>query len=263
MISIKNEIPNSVLKEFLDSKHEQYNTISFIEEDPISIPHSFSKKEDIEISGFIAAILSWGNRKTIINKSKELISIMDNSPYDFVLNHKEYELKRFKNFKHRTFTSEDCIFFIQSLQNIYINHSGLENVFQSDSENSINSIKSGLINFRWIFFELEHLQRTQKHIANILKNASAKRLNMFLRWMVRNDGRGVDFGIWNSFSPSALYCPLDVHTGNVSRKLGLLTRKIDDWLAVEELTNNLRSFDVKDPVKYDFALFGLGRYEDF
>ncbi len=243
------------IKNLLDKKYLEFNNINFIKNDPIQIPKMFSKKEDIEISGFLTSIIAWGQRKTIINNAKKLINLMDNSPYDFIIDHKPNDLKRFENFKHRTFNADDCIFFITSLQNIYKNHKGLENTFFiKDNKNIINSIDK----FRNIFFEIEHLRRSQKHISNVRKNSAAKRINMFLRWMIRNDNNNVDFGLWNNFLPSQLLMPLDVHTSNVSRKLGLLERKQNDLKAVVELTENLKKFDKNDPVKYDFALFGLG-----
>lgn len=252
---------NLDLKEFLDKKVEQYNNVAFIETDPISIPHKFTRKEDIEISAFLAATIAWGQRKTIIKNANHLIEFMDNSPYDFVLNSSEQDLKPFSKFVHRTFNGDDAIYFISSLINIYKNHGGLENVFMK-SYNKTKSVSEALIYLREIFFELPHLSRNTKHFSNVAKNSSAKRLNMLLRWFVRKDNTGVDFGIWENVSPSDLYVPLDVHTGNVARKLGLLTRKQSDWKAVEELTHNLRQFDADDPIKYDFALFGLGVFEN-
>ena len=243
------------IKLLLDSKYLEFNNIDFIKNDPIQIPKMFSKKQDIEISAFLTSIIAWGQRKTIINNAKKLMHFMDNSPYDFIVNHKPSDLKPFGNFKHRTFNSDDCIFFITSLQSIYKNYKGLENVFFiQDDKNIINSIAR----FREIFFEPEHLQRSEKHISNVRKNSAAKRINMFLRWMVRNDNKNVDFGIWTKILPEQLLIPLDVHTSTVSRKLGLLTRKQNDLKAVTELTENLKLFDKTDPVKYDFALFGLG-----
>lgn len=250
------------IKEFLEEKYHFYNTPRFIEDDPISIPHQFTKAEDIEIAGFLAATIAWGQRKTIIKNANLLMQWMDYSPHEYLLNAREDDLTRFSEFKHRTFNGVDCIFFIRSLQNIYKNYGSLKFLVLKDYKSSKNLEKS-IIEFRDIFFELPHLPRTQKHFANILKKASAKRLNMYLRWMVRNDGRGVDFGIWNDIDKKDLYLPLDVHTGNVARKLGLLKRKQNDWLAVEEVTAALREFDSEDPIKYDFALFGLGAYEKF
>ncbi|MEQ6124169.1 TIGR02757 family protein [Pseudotenacibaculum sp. MALMAid0570] len=250
----------SELKDFLDAKVEKYNTLSFIDSDPIQIPHLFSKKEDIEISGFLSATIAWGNRKMIIKNAKRLMEIMDYAPYDFVLNHSEKDLSNC-GFVHRTFNAIDLTCFIKSLQNIYKKHKGLEFLLlpEIQEENYQNSIA----NFKSIFFELPHQTRTEKHISNPLKNSAAKRIHMFLRWMVRQDKTGVDFGLWKSHSPSKLSCPLDVHSGNVARKLQLLKRKQNDWKALQELDSSLRSFDSTDPVKYDFALFGLGVFEKF
>ncbi len=249
------------LKDFLDSKVEQYNKPKFIESDPIQIPHQFNKKEDIEIAGFLTATISWGNRKSIINNAKRLMLLLDNSPCDFILNHTETDLEKLIPFVHRTFNGHDCIHFIKSLQHIYRNHNGLEAVFLKHA--GTDSLQNSIHHFKQYFFEIEHLSRTQKHISDPLKNSAAKRINMFLRWMVRNDNTGVDFGIWNSLSPAQLSCPLDVHSGNVARKLGLLNRKQNDAKGLLELDTNLRKFDAYDPVKYDFALFGLGVFEGF
>lgn len=251
----------SDLKSFLEEKVEQYNHIKFIDTDPIQIPHRFSQKEDIEIAGFLTATIAWGNRKSIIKNANRIIEFMDNSPYDFVLNHTNKDLLKINGSIHRTFNSVDLQFFIKSLKNIYINYGGLENVFaaRQQEKNTFYLIER----FRNIFFELQHFDRTQKHISNPVKNSSAKRINMFLRWMVRKDNKGVDLGIWNTISPYQLVCPLDVHSGNVARKLDLIQRKQNDWKAVSELMDNLSLFDSEDPVKYDFALFGLGAFEDF
>ena len=251
----------SELKLFLDEKVDLYNNPKFIESDPIQIPHQFSVKEDIEIAGFLAATIAWGNRKMIINNATKMMDLMGNSPYDFVLNHQEHHLESLENFVHRTFNSSDLVGFIKCLQNIYKNHNGLEAVFAQHQEP--NSMQKSISEFKKIFFEIEHLNRTQKHISDPLNNSAAKRINMFLRWMVRHDNKGVDLGIWKSISPAALSCPLDVHSGNVARKLGLLTRKQNDAKALSELDANLRQLDANDPVKYDFALFGLGVFEKF
>ncbi len=248
------------LKDFLDEKVIQYNNFDFIESDPIQIPHLFTLKEDIEIAGFLSATIAWGNRKMIIKNSKNLMDIMGNSPYDFVMNHSEDNLGSLDNFVHRTFNSLDAKTFMKALQNIYKNHNGLEAVFSKNQEE--NSMQKSIHEFKKIFFEIEHLQRTQKHISDPLNNSAAKRINMFLRWMVRNDNK-VDFGIWNTISTSKLSCPLDVHSGNVARKLGLLKRKQNDGKALAELDLSLRKLDKNDPVKYDFALFGLGVFEGF
>lgn len=250
-------LPSDELHSFLEEKYNFYNQPEFIEDDPISVPHQFSNKEDIELAGFFSAIIAWGVRTTIINNANKLMQMMDFAPHDFVINHSENELKRFEKFVHRTFNGIDCIYFIQSLRNIYQNHEGLETVFSgADARESI-------LNFRIVFFELPFPKRTSKHIANPDKNSAAKRINMFLRWMVRNDNRGVDFGIWKNQDTAKLVCPLDVHSGNVARKLGLITVPSDNWKAAIELTNRLREFDPADPVKYDFALFGLGINEKF
>lgn len=249
------------LKIFLDEKVELYNNPDFIESDPIQIPHAFSIKEDIEIAGFLSSIIAWGNRKMIINNSKKMMELMGNSPYDFIMTHQDYQLERLENFVHRTFNGQDFISFIKALQNIYTNHNGLEAVFLKNQKE--NSMQHSIHEFKKIFFEIEHLQRTQKHISDPLNNSAAKRINMFLRWMVRQDKKGVDFGIWQTISPSSLSCPLDVHSGNVARKLGLLNRKQNDAKALAELDLQLRKLDPNDPVKYDFALFGLGVFEGF
>lgn len=249
------------LKEFLDIKVEQYNTLDFIDSDPILIPHKFSKKEDIEISGFLTATIAWGNRKSIINNANKLMEMLDHSPHDFIINHKETDLEKLHPFVHRTFNGLDLKTFVKALQNIYNNHKGLEYVFSKHIQN--NSLQYAIHKFKTIFFEIEHLQRTQKHISDPLKNSAAKRINMFLRWMVRPNNTGVDFGIWQNISPAYLSCPLDVHSGNVARKLGILNRKQNDAKALNELDTALRQLDSKDPVKYDFALFGLGVFEKF
>ncbi|OIQ23736.1 TIGR02757 family protein [Lacinutrix sp. MedPE-SW] len=249
------------LKEFLDAKVEQYNRLDFIDSDPIQIPHKFSKKEDIEIAGFLSATIAWGNRKSIINNANKMMQLLDNAPFDFVINHEEKDLEPLESFVHRTFNGIDFITFIKSLQHIYNNHNGLEAVFSKHANKQ--SIQPAIHEFKTIFFEIEHLKRTEKHVSDPLKKSAAKRINMFLRWMVRQDKTGVDFGIWQSISPSILSCPLDVHSGNVARKLGLLKRKQNDAKALAELDLSLRKLDKNDPVKYDFALFGLGVFEGF
>lgn len=252
------------LKDFLDLKVRQYNEPGFIPNDPITIPHQYSKKEDIEITGFWASILAWGQRKTIINKCNELFKMMDNSPHDFMLNHSEVDLKPFLNFKHRTFNDVDTLYFIEVLKWIYTEYESLEEAFLIGMSESSETIETGLIGFRELFFSLPDApQRTTKHIATPARKSACKRLNMFLRWMVRDDNEGVDFGIWQRIKPSQLVCPCDVHVERVARKLGLVTRKQSDWQMALELTANLRQFDPNDPVKYDFALFGLGIEEKF
>jgi uncharacterized protein (TIGR02757 family) len=250
------------LKEFLDEKAEKYNHPNFIDTDPIQIPHQFNTIFDIEISAFLASTIAWGQRVTIIKNMQKMMALMDNAPYDFICNYKAKDLDRFTYFKHRTFNGDDCKFFMQSLRNIYSKHGSLGELFQKMYKKD-KDISKVLIQFREIFFEILHQNRTQKHVSNVAKNSSAKRLNMFLRWMVRKDNTGVDFGIWDEISMSDLFLPLDVHTGNVARKLGLLERKQNDWKAVCEITNVLREFDSNDPIKYDFALFGLGVFEKF
>ncbi len=251
----------SELKEFLDEKVILYNNPNFIESDPIQIPHLFSIKEDVEIAGFLAATISWGNRKMIIQNSHKMMQLMGNSPFDFVINHEENDLKNLQNFVHRTFNATDFEFFIKSLKNIYLNHQGLEAVFAKHQEAA--SMQKSISEFKNVFFEIDNPSRTHKHVSDPINNSAAKRINMFLRWMVRDDNKGVDLGIWKTISASKLSCPLDVHSGNVARKLKLLTRKQNDGKALSELDNNLRKLDPNDPVKYDFALFGLGVFENF
>lgn len=249
------------LKLFLDEKVILYNNFNFIDSDPIQIPHVYTLKEDIEISGFLAATISWGNRKMIINNAKKMMSLLGNSPYDFVMSHHENHLDKLDHFVHRTFNGSDFRTFIKALQNIYTNHAGLEAVFAKNSEK--NSMQKSISEFKKIFFEIQHLSRTEKHISDPINGSAAKRINMYLRWMCRQDNKGVDLGIWKSIHPSDLSCPLDVHSGNVARKLGLLSRKQNDAKALNELDINLRLLDAQDPVKYDFALFGLGVFEKF
>lgn len=249
------------LKIFLDEKADHYNRSFFIETDPIQIPHLFSKKEDIEIAGILTALIAWGQRKTIIKNSRSIVERMDYSPHDFILNFKDSDLQYFDGFVHRTMNEEDIKTILKGVQHIYTNHGGLESVFQKHKSN--NSLQNAITNFKSVLLEIPHEKRVTKHISDPQKGSPAKRINMFLRWMIRKDQHGVDFGIWESISPSILSCPLDVHTANVSRKLSLLTRKQNDQKALLELDNNLRQFDPKDPVKYDFALFGLGAFEQF
>jgi uncharacterized protein (TIGR02757 family) len=247
------------LENLLNEKYLYYNRPNFIENDPILIPHLFSKKEDIEISGFLASILAWGQRKTIITKCKEFLSFMDDAPLDFILNFKETDLKPFENFKHRTFNGTDALYFIEALKEIYIQFGGLEEAFSKEIKDSDDSVKNGIIGFNQIFFSLEDSpKRTTKHIASPISNSACKRINMFLRWMVRKDEFGVDIGIWNKISSNKLICPCDVHVERVARQLGLITVPKPSWKMAEELTNNLKLFDKSDPAKYDFALFGLG-----
>lgn len=252
-----------LLKEFLDEKFNLYNNKAFIETDPIQIPHQFNKKEDIEIAAFLTATIAWGQRKSIINNANKLILWMDNSPHDFITNYNANELATFNKFVHRTFNGIDCVFFIKSLSNIYKKHGGLENAFSKNIAAKDKNIKNAITGFRKIFLETKHEIRSEKHISNPDAKSSAKRLSMYLRWMVRNDKMGVDFGLWGKIKPAQLCLPLDVHTGNISRKLGMLKRKQNDWQAVEEITEVLKTFDIADPIKYDFALFGLGAFEKF
>ncbi len=248
------------LKEFLDTKVELYNQPSFIKNDPVSIPHLFSKKQDIEIAGFFAAVFSWGNRATIINKSKELMQLMNNAPYDFCMHHSPKELKKLTGFTHRTFNATDLLYFIDFFNYHYSNHKSLEVAFTMHG----NTIEEMLTDFHHYFFSMEHVPaRTKKHIATPERKSSCKRLNMFLRWMVRQDKKGVDFGIWKNINPSELICQVDLHVARVARRLAILKRKQTDWQAALELTQYLRTLDKNDPVKYDFALFGLGVMEKF
>ncbi len=289
------------LKAFLDSRVEQYNCIDFIPNDPVVIPHQFSTKQDIEIMGFFAAMLAWGQRKTIINKCNELAERMDNAPYDFIKNHKEADLKRMLGFKHRTFNDTDLLYFIEFFRNHYLRYDSLETAFlpkqnspvfredyleelkgehefidvssatcyagelySNSRDSSLGTVESFLNHFRSYFFSLpDYPQRTIKHVSSPAQKSTCKRLNMFLRWMVRKDDKGVDFGIWNKIKASQLICPCDVHVDRVARKLNLISRKQTDWQTALELTNRLREFDPSDPVKYDFALFGLGIEERF
>lgn len=251
------------LKEFLDKKTDQYNRPLFIKDDPVSIPHLFSKREDIEIAGLFAALFSWGNRTTIIRKSKELMERMDMSPYQFVTQHTENDLQKLASFKHRTFKPADLLYFIEFLSLHYSGNKSLENAFCAGIGKKDKNVEQGLNGFRKYFFIYDHEKRTEKHISSPELNSSCKRLNMFLRWMVRNDCKGVDFGIWKNISPSQLICPVDVHVTRVAKKTGLLSRNKADWEAAVELTENLKQLDPDDPVKYDFALFGLGVSEKF
>jgi uncharacterized protein (TIGR02757 family) len=259
----KENVPFRELKDFLDQKADAYNNPGFIETDPISIPHLFSKKEDIEIVGFLAATLAWGQRVTILKNARQLALWMDDAPYDFITGFTKEDLKPFRKFVHRTFNGEDAVYFLKALQHIYLEHKGLEAVFARGLQGKDAGLQEAISSFRTIFFGPEHPARTAKHVSDPMRNSSAKRICMYLRWMVRNDKRGVDFGIWKSIPPAELHAPLDLHSGATARKLGLLTRKQDDWKAVAELTANLRLLDPDDPVKYDFALYGLGVFEKF
>ncbi|MEQ9404443.1 MAG: TIGR02757 family protein [Cyclobacteriaceae bacterium] len=251
------------LRTFLDEKAAEYNNPSFIETDPICIPHLFGKKQDIEIAGLMAAIFAWGQRKTIINKSKEFLSLMDNDPHNFVLHHSEDDLKPFTNFKHRTFNPTDALYFIYFFRWFYQQHESLEEAFV-EGENQTETVELNLIKFFDLFFSLPDFpRRTMKHVPTPQRKSACKRINMFLRWMVRRDTCGVDFGIWDKIRMDQLICPCDLHVDRVARKLGLITRRQTDWLTALELTSSLKKMDANDPVKYDFALFGLGVMEKF
>jgi len=250
----------SEIKQLLDNRYKLYNNTDFIYTDPIQIPHRFHRKEDIEIAGFLTATISWGQRKSIINNANRLMSLMDNAPYEFLLESTDSDRERISGFVHRTFNGNDCLFFLKSLSNIYKNHGGLEQVFTNGYQHE-NSIFGALKHFRNVFLSVEHDQRVKKHLSDVTANSSAKRLNMYLRWMVRQDENGVDFGLWKNIPASALMLPLDVHTGDVARALNILQRKQNDWKAVEEISAVLRNFDPTDPIKYDYALFGIGAFE--
>lgn len=254
------DMKKAELKSFLDEKADWYNRMDFIASDPVQIPHRFTLKEDVEIAGFLAATIAWGNRKSIISSGNKMMDLMGNAPYDFVMSAADDDLIRLQNFVHRTFNGQDFSAFIKGLRHIYQNHGGLETVFSGHRNG--NDLQHSIHEFKKIFFSATDSPRTHKHISDPMNHSAAKRINMFLRWMVRNDQR-VDLGIWNSIPASALSCPLDVHSGNVARKLGLLNRKQNDAKALAELDAALRKFDPNDPVKYDFALFGLGVFEGF
>lgn len=252
------------LKKFLNAKAVFYNRPEFISSDPITIPHRFNKLQDIEIAGFFAATLAWGNRTSIINSCNRLMQLMDHAPHDFILNHQEKDLMRFKDFKHRTFNTTDTLYFIHFFKNFYRENKSLEGAFAGFISPSDGNIEPALSGFHELFFSLEDApKRTRKHVATPLRNSTCKRLNMYLRWMVRNDNTGVDFGLWKKIKPSQLICPCDVHVDRVARKLGLIVSKQSNWKTAVELTSRLKEFDPQDPVKYDFALFGLGVIEKY
>ncbi len=258
------EINNEKLKDFLDRKVEEYNRPSFIAADPVSIPHLFTLPQDIEIAGLFAALFAWGNRTTIINKSKELLALMDNAPYAFCMGHSKKDLTRLLQFKHRTFNTTDLLYFVFFLKHHYACNSSLEAAFTKSLGRKDQTIEQALNGFHHYFFSLEEAPvRTRKHIASPEKKSTCKRLNMYLRWMVRRDKKGVDFGLWKNISPAQLVCPIDVHVARVARRFALLQRNALDWQAAIELTTYLRTLDNNDPVKYDFALFGLGAIEKF
>lgn len=249
---------NKDLNKFLNLKVDFYNQPSFIKDDPICIPHLFTKQQDVEIAGFFAAIFAWGNRTTIINKTRELMQLMNMQPHQFCLNHTSAALKKLSGFKHRTFTADDLYYFIEFFHQHYNKHESLETAFFPTKG---MTVEQGLNQFKNYFFSFEHLKRTEKHVSAPMQKSTCKRLNMYLRWMVRDDKKGVDFGIWKNISPADLICPVDVHVSRIARQYGLLHRKQDDWEAALELTANLRNLDKNDPVKYDFALFGTGVME--
>ena len=252
------------LKDFLDRKVKEYNQPGFIQDDPICIPHLFSKREDVEIAALFASIFAWGNRTTIIQKSTELMRLMEMQPHNFILHATENDLKKLKSFKHRTFNTTDLLYFVEFLQHHYTNYPSLEHAFTKSMNKHDDTIENALNGFYQYFFSLEHVpSRTKKHIASPAKKSTCKRLNMFLRWMVRKDNKGVDFGIWKNISPAKLVCPIDVHVARVAKRFELLERKQVDWQSAIELTTSLRTLDAADPVKYDFALFGLGVVEKF
>lgn len=250
------------LKDLLDTLAERYNNSSFIAEDPISIPHQFSTKEDIEISGFLVATIAWGNRLSIVKNGNRMMEIMGGEPHRFLLESSAIEKEEMNNFVHRTFNRDDFTYFLQSLANIYKTQGGIGAFFEREYAKT-GDIREVMNHFRKLFFELEHPTRVEKHLSSITKGAACKRVNMYLRWMVREDATGVDFGLWKTIPASALYLPLDVHSATVGRGLGLLERKQNDWKSVEEITENLRTFDPSDPVRYDYALFGVGVNHDF
>ncbi|MDO5609032.1 MAG: TIGR02757 family protein [Capnocytophaga sp.] len=254
-------LPFDELKSFLDEKSKQYNRPDFIASDPLQIPKSFSVKEDIEIAGFLAAVIAWGQRKTIISNGLKIMELMGNTPFDFVMSYTEKDLEKLQNFVHRTFNGQDLEQFVRSLRMLYEHHGGLENAFATCLTDT--AVQTGISRFKQLFFKEMRYPRTLKHLPDPQRGSAAKRINMFLRWMVRDDSSGVDLGVWKNISPSELSCPLDVHTGNVARSLGLITRTQNDAKALTELDANLRLFDSADPVKYDFALFGLGVFEGF
>lgn len=250
------------LYDFLEAKHAQYNRPDFVQSDPIQIPHSYSKAEDIEISGFLTASIAWGNRKMIIRSARKMTEAMGDSPHEFVMNYSEEDKTRISGVGHRTFKPEDFDFFLRSLQMIYRRKGGLRAIF-IEAFKETGSVFDAIAHFREVFLQSQHALRSEKHLANPQKNSAAKRINMFLMWMVRRDKRGVHFGLWDEIPPSALIIPMDVHCGNTARTLGLLSRKQNDRKAAEELTQELKTFDPNDPVKYDFALFGAGVFEGF
>ncbi|WP_378188223.1 TIGR02757 family protein [Aquimarina sp. W85] len=249
------------LKEFLDQKSFYYEQPDFITTDPIQVPHRYTNKKDIEISGFLTATISWGNRKSILKNAHRMMDLMGNDPYNFVMYHTDVDLTKLNGFVHRTFNAIDFAYFIKALQALYNTHGDMESFYSQFARHE--NLNYAIHEFKKEFFALPHPDRTQKHVSDPLKNSAAKRIHMFLRWMVRSSKGGVDFGIWKTIPPKILSCPLDVHSGNVARKLGLLNRKQNDGKALSELDESLRYLCPEDPVKYDYALFGLGVFEKF
>lgn len=245
------------LKELLDDLEARFNVSEFIADDPISVPHLFCDRNDIEISGFLAATIAWGNRKIIVRNAHKMVSYMDGEPYRFIMDASNNELIKLGDFVHRTFNGSDFIYFIEALRYIYKEHGGIGTLFENEYLKR-GDIRDSIAKFHTLFFSLDHPKRVEKHLSSIAKGAACKRLNMFIKWMVRSDENGVDFGLWDKIPTSAIYLPLDVHTANVGRRLGLLKRKQNDWKSVEEITANLRELDPHDPIRYDFALFGAG-----
>jgi uncharacterized protein (TIGR02757 family) len=254
-------LEETALKEFLDHKVNEFNNPGFIEDDPIGIPHRYSRKEDIEIAGFLVAVISWGNRKAIVKSGHRMMDLLGNSPYEFVMNHHKADLKKLEGFVHRTFNGKDFVHLIRALKYLYETKGGMEAIFYEHS--TPDSLQPAIHHFKKMIYSSPHPARTTKHVPDPFRGSAAKRINMYLRWMVRKDKKGVDFGIWPTMSPRILSCPLDLHSGNTARKLDLLTRKQNDSKAVTELDQRLRQLDKEDPVKYDFALFGLGIFEGF
>lgn len=253
---MKKIVIDGEIKAYLDEKVFQYNNPNFIESDPISIPHRYSLKEDIEIAGFLAATISWGTRKSIVKTGHRMLDLLGDSPFDFVMSHNTNQLKRLEGFVYRTFNQNDFKYFIKALKNIYAKHGGMEQLFKLNATD--HSLQYAIHHFKKLFFELPHEARIEKHVSDPLRGSAAKKINMLLRWLIRNDNKGVDFGLWKSLKPSQLSCPLDVHSGRTARTLGLLLRQQNDATTVEELDRSLRTLDPQDPVKYDFALFGIG-----
>lgn len=249
-------LPNTDIRQLLDEAYEQYARPSFADHDPIQIPRSFPQRTDAEVIGFLTATIAWGQRKTIIANAWKLVHLMDEAPHDFVMNASAGELRRTQGFVHRTFNSVDLVHFVKGLRHVYRTYGGPEEAFLEDG--TLGGMNEAIHRFKQRFFEPRHQARTRKHVADPAKGSNAKRINMYLRWMVRPNDRGVDLGLWQRIRPAQLMVPLDVHTGRVGRELGLLRRTQDDWKAVEELTAALRTFDADDPVKYDIALFGIG-----